>query len=64
MLMGWHGWSKVDCVTVWLPAANWNCTMSPTAALTLLGEYVRAPDEEPTVTTCTVVLCAVVLMLA
>jgi hypothetical protein len=33
--------------------------MSPTAALTLLGEYVRAPDEEPTVTTCTVVLCAV-----
>jgi hypothetical protein len=28
---------KVDCVTVWLLGANWNCTMSPTLALTLLG---------------------------
>jgi len=22
--MGWHGWSKVDWVTVWLAGANWN----------------------------------------
>ena len=24
MAIGSHGWSKVDWVTVWLPAANWN----------------------------------------
>jgi len=36
--MGWQGCAKVDCVTVWLLGANWNCTMSPTAALMLLGE--------------------------
>lgn len=35
--MGWQGASKVDCVTVWLLGANWNWTISPTAALMLLG---------------------------
>lgn len=24
MEIGWHGWSKVDWVTVWLPKGNWN----------------------------------------
>lgn len=41
--MGWQGWSKVDWVTVWLAGANWNCTMSPTAAVTLLGKYAKLP---------------------
>jgi len=45
-------------VTVWLPPANWNCTMSPTAAVTLLGEYAMVPFELPTLTTWTVVPAA------
>jgi hypothetical protein len=36
--MGWHGWSKVDCVTVWLPAWNWNWICSPGWAVSLSGE--------------------------
>ena len=43
MAMGWQGWSKVDWVTVWLPEANWNCTISPTLTRMLLGENVRLP---------------------
>jgi len=57
--MGWHGWSKVDCVTVWLTGANWNCTMSPTAAVMLLGEYASVPFALPTLTTWTVTPLAV-----
>lgn len=52
--IGWHGWSKVDCVTVWFAGANWNWTMSPLAATRLLGKYARVPFAEPTRTTCTV----------
>lgn len=47
--MGWHGLSKVDWVAVWLPATNWNCTMSPTLALMLSGENLSVPLM-PTVT--------------
>ena len=36
--IGWHGLSKLDCVTVWFLGMNWNCTMSPLAATMLLGE--------------------------
>jgi len=49
--MGWHGWSKVDWVTVWLAGLNWNWTMSPTAATMLFGEYSLVPLLPPTVTT-------------
>ena len=38
MEIGVHGLSKLDCVTVWFLGMNWNCTMSPLAATTLLGE--------------------------
>jgi len=54
---GAHGLSKVDCVTVWFFGANWNCTMSPTAAVILLGEYLSTAvpfEAPPTLTTCTV----------
>jgi len=43
MAIGWQGWSKVDWVTVWLPARNWNWTASPTLTRMLLGENVRLP---------------------
>lgn len=36
--IGSHGLSKLDCVTVWLAGINWNCTISPLAAIMLLGE--------------------------
>jgi len=39
----WHGAAKVDWVTVWFLAANWNATVSPTDAFTLVGLYVRLP---------------------
>jgi hypothetical protein len=55
MAMGWQGASKVDCVTVWLLGANWNWTMSPTAATRLLGSYARVPFAFPTFTTWTVI---------
>jgi len=51
--MGWQGCAKVDCVTVWLLGANWNCTRSPTLAFMLLGEYSSVPFALPTFTTCT-----------
>jgi hypothetical protein len=35
--IGWHGSSKLDCTTEWFMLVNWNCTMSPTAAVMLLG---------------------------
>lgn len=54
MATGMQGASKVDCVTVWLLGANWNCTMSPTAALMLLGKKARVPLAAPTWTTWTV----------
>lgn len=38
MEMGSHGLSKLDCVTEWFCGMNWNCTMSPTAAMMLFGE--------------------------
>jgi len=57
--IGSHGLSKFDCVTVWFTGANWNCTISPTAALMLFGEYASVPFADPTFTTCTVTpLCA------
>lgn len=43
MPTGWHGLSKVDWVTVWLPARNWNCTNSPGCAVILFGEKVKLP---------------------
>ena len=39
---GRHGEFGSDCVTVWLRAANWNCSMSPGLAVTLFGVKVRA----------------------
>jgi hypothetical protein len=36
--MGVQGAPKVDCVTVWLPAWNWNCTNSPGWGASLSGE--------------------------
>lgn len=33
-----QGWSKVDCVTLWLPDSNWNIKVSPIWASTELGE--------------------------
>ena len=56
---GWHGLSKADCVTVWLPASNWNCTIWPTVALILSGWKTRAFDELDTRTTMTSVDWAV-----
>lgn len=61
VLMGVQGWSNVDCVTVWLPATNWNCTISPALALMLSGVYTRELLAVETVTTWT--FCAVVEML-
>ena len=40
--IGWHGLSKLLWVTVWLRRENWNWTISPGAAVTLLG--VKAKD--------------------
>jgi len=28
--IAWHGLAKVDCVTVWFFAINWNWMVSPT----------------------------------
>jgi hypothetical protein len=39
---------------VWFAGANWNCTISPTAAVTEFGEYARVPFAFPTLTTWTV----------
>lgn len=39
-------------MTVWFFGANWNCTMSPAAALRVEGMNVKAPVREPTRTTC------------
>lgn len=61
VLMGVHGWSNVDCVTVWLPATNWNCTISPALALMLFGVYTSELLAVETVTTWT--FCAVIEML-
>lgn len=63
MAMGWQGLSKVDCVTVWFAGANWNWTISPTAATTLFGEYARVPFALPTFTTCTVMSARALPML-
>jgi len=41
-------------VTVWFSGLNWNCTISPTTALMLLGENSFWPALPPTVTTWTV----------
>lgn len=54
--IGWQGASNVDCVTVWLFGANWNWTISPTAALTSFGANTKDPFADPTLTTCTVVI--------
>ena len=62
--MGWHGLSKVDCVTVWFAGANWNWTMSPTPATRLFGVYERVPFELPTCTTWTVTSVTAEHMLA
>lgn len=51
--MGWQGWSNVDCVTVWLPARNWNWTMEPAATLMLSGEKMSELFLEETSTTVT-----------
>lgn len=40
--MGRQGEVGSDCVTVWLRAANWNCSTSPGLAVTLFGVKVRA----------------------
>jgi len=61
--IGWHGWSKVDWVTVWFAGANWNCTISPTAAVIEFGEYSRVPFAFPTLTTWTVVAARALPML-
>ena len=44
--MGWHGAANVDCVTVWFLGLKTNETVSPTEALTLVGE--KASPEAPT----------------
>lgn len=49
---GIHGAAKVDCTTEWFIGENWNCTMSPTAAVISFGENVREPLAPPTRTTC------------
>lgn len=44
--MGWHGAGNVDCVTVWFLGLKTNETVSPTEALTLVGEkasWLEAP---------------------
>ena len=43
---------------MWFAGANWNWTMSPTAAVTESGEYARVPFAFPTLTTWTVVPAA------
>jgi hypothetical protein len=43
-------------VTVWFSGANWNWTISPTAATTEFGVYSNVPFGFPTLTTCTVML--------
>jgi hypothetical protein len=45
-------------VTVWLAGANWNCTISPLAAVIESGENVRVLFAFPTLTTWTVVAAA------
>jgi hypothetical protein len=42
-------------VTVWFTGANWNCTISPFAAVIESGENARVPFAFPTLTTWTVV---------
>jgi len=49
--MGEHGAANVDWVTVWFAGANWNWTISPTAATMLFGENARVPFADPTFTT-------------
>jgi len=41
-------------VTEWFAGANWNWTISPTAALMSFGEYANVPFAFPTFTTWTV----------
>jgi hypothetical protein len=43
-----HGFSNVLCVAVWLPLLNWNWTISPTAAVRVLG--VKVSWGPPTTT--------------
>lgn len=53
---GEHGASKVDVTTEWFFGANWNCTISPGAALRSSGVNVREPFVPPTLTTWTVTI--------
>lgn len=55
LFMGTQGLSKVDCVTVWFFAWNWNCTHEPAGARILSGKYLSAllPFELDTCTTWT-----------
>jgi hypothetical protein len=53
---GEHGLSKVEVTTEWFFGANWNCTISPTAAFISLGAKVRDPFIPPTRTTWTVTI--------
>lgn len=41
-----HGSLKLDWVTVWFPATNWNEITSPSLAVTLLGVKFKAPPWE------------------
>lgn len=40
---GWHGWRKLERVTVWFLGWNSNVTVSPTAALMFAGLYASVP---------------------
>lgn len=46
---GWQGNTSELCVTVWFPLLNWNCTTSPTAAVTEFGMYVSCVPPTTTV---------------
>jgi len=41
VLRGWQGSAKEDCTTLWFFGKNENSTVVPTAAVILLGVYVR-----------------------
>jgi len=49
VVMFWHGAAKVDWVAVWFLDWNWNATVSPTEAFTLVGLNVTV-SLPPTIT--------------
>lgn len=54
--MGIHGFANMLCATEWLAGQKWNCTISPTAALMVLGSNILLPFLLPTWIGCTFML--------